>query len=404
MKKNKSISRFLSILVVLASFSILFLFAKGAAAAPEIKYETFYWGSFFELTGTGAAWGEASLNAVRMAVDEINDAGGFKVGNTHYKIKLLEGDTEGKSEKAVAVVTKQLNEHHPVVFSGPGISVTSAPIMEMIKSRKDFLNLSHATLLATRCKESPLFFCTSKQAWNGPDIVDYVIDKLGIKSVAIMAGSDEFGHLTAEQEYAVHFKRRGIKITDMVFFPPDTHDFYAFLSKIKPHKPDIILVCYYDAHTQGIIRQAMELGITKNFMNRAGSIQSAEPFKDQIDNFVWTAGFDMDYSKDPRILAYKERFKKRYGRYPANKYNDGAVLINYDFVPMAVKAMQKAGTVTDVNAIAKALRKTVYVGVEGKIYFKESGNAVVPRYGGHMKKGGEKIYFPIIPKPELCGD
>jgi ABC-type branched-subunit amino acid transport system substrate-binding protein len=188
----------------------------------------------------------------------------------------------------------------------------------------------------------------------------------------------------------------------MIYFPPETHDFYAFLSKIKPHKPDAILVCYYDPHTQGIIRQAMELGITKTFMNRAGSVRGAEPFKDQIDNFVWTAGFDMDYSKDPRLLAYKERFKKRYGRYPMNKFNDGAIMINYDFVPMAVKAIQKAGTVTDVNAIANALRKTVYEGVAGKMYFRETGNAMRSAYGGHMKRGGAKDFFVITPRPELC--
>jgi branched-chain amino acid transport system substrate-binding protein len=392
-------------LVFLVSFSLSPLFMKEATAAPaETKYETFYWGSYFELTGPGAAWGISSLMALRMAIEEINAAGGFKVGNTHYKIKLLEGDTEGKTEKAVAVVTKQLNENHPLIFSGPGISITAAPILEMVKSRKDFINLSHATIIANRCGESPLLFNVGPRSqWLAPDTVDYIIDKLKIKSVAIMAGSDEFGHLAAEQEYAPQFRRRGVKVTDIVYFPPDTHDFYAFLSKIKQNKPDAICICYYDPHTQGIIRQALELGITKTFINRAGSIHGAEPFKNQIDHYVWTAMWDMDNTKDPPLLAYKERYKKRYDRYPMNKYNDAAGIMHYDTTFMVVKAIEKAGTVTDVKKIADTLRKSVYMGkITGKIFFRETGNAIYYCWGGHMKRGGELDYFKIMPKPELA--
>lgn len=373
----------------------------GKAAAQQ-RFENFYWGSFFELTGPGASWGEPSLNAVRLAVEEVNAAGGFKVGGKWYKIVLIEGDSEGKTEKSVAVVTKQLNEHHPLIFSGPGISITAAPIIEMVKARKDFINISHATVVQMKTHESPLLFATvGKSAWTAPDIVDYAADKIGIKSVAMMAGSDEFGHIALEKEYAPQFKRRGITVTDTVYFPPETQDFYPFLSRIKPHKPDAILVGYYDAHVQGIIRQALELGITKKFMNRGGSVHGALPHKDRIDSYIWSAIYDMDNAKDPGILAYKERFKKRYGRYPDNAHNDACGLINYDFVPMTVKAIQAAGTVTDVDAIAKALVKTQYTGAVGKIYFRDSRHAMYRFDGGHMQKGGKIIPFPVFPKPEL---
>lgn len=393
----------LFLLICMISFFSLIL-VKETKAAPS-NDQTFYWGSYFELTGPGAAWGVSSLMALRLAIEEVNAAGGFKVGNVNYKIKLLEGDTEGKTEKAVAVVTKQLTEHHPVIFSGPGISITAAPIIEMVKKRKDFINLSHATIIQNRSKESNLLFSTAgKSQWGSPDIVDYAVDTLKVKSVAIMAGSDEFGHEAIEKEYLPQLKRRGVKVTDVVYFPPETHDFYAFLSKIKQNKPDAIVICYYDPHTQGIIRQAMELGITKTFINRAGSVHGAEPFKDQIDHYIWTAMYDMDYTKDSNILAYKERYKKRYGRPPMNKYNDAAGLLHYDFVPMAIKAMQAAGTVTDVNKISAALQKTTYTGVIGKIRFQETRNAIFRLYGGHMTKGGSREFFPVLMKPEMSPD
>ncbi len=377
---------------------------------PATGQETLYLGSHLELTGPAAVWGTPSLPGLQLAVEEINAAGGFKIKNKTYKIKLLEGDNEGKAEQAVAVVNKQLAEYHPPIIFGGTTSTPSAPVAEMCKSRKDFILIGAATILAKKAMEAhkagiPLVFRTiTPNEYMSPEMVDYIVDKLGFQKVAMLVADDEIGHQIVDIEFSPQFRRRGIKITDVLYFPRDTQDFYAFLSRVKPNKPDVILAAYLDAHVQGIIRQALELKITKTFINRGGSAGGALPFKEQIENYFYQIQVvdDIDITQDPKLLAWKERYKKRFNRLPDNNHNDSSALFYYDFVFMATKAMQMAGTVTDIKEISKALHKIEYTGVGGKLSYDKFGRCVGDTRIGHMVKGGKTTTIVIHPRPDLA--
>lgn len=49
-------------------------------------------------TGANAAAGEYARYGVELAVEEINEAGGFDVGGTKYKFEIVEADNEAKPE------------------------------------------------------------------------------------------------------------------------------------------------------------------------------------------------------------------------------------------------------------------------------------------------------------------
>src|SRR4030042_2698803 len=72
----------------------------GLATAEEEKILN--WGTVQPLSGPGAMWGKAMNQGVELAADEFNAKGGLKVGNTSYKIKILEEDDKHKGTAAVA--------------------------------------------------------------------------------------------------------------------------------------------------------------------------------------------------------------------------------------------------------------------------------------------------------------
>lgn len=61
------------------------------------------------LTGGGAVYGLPQANAVRMAADEINTAGGIKVGSDTYKIDVIAYDDKANPTEATNAVRKLID-------------------------------------------------------------------------------------------------------------------------------------------------------------------------------------------------------------------------------------------------------------------------------------------------------
>ena len=61
------------------------------------------------LTGGGAVYGLPQANAVQMAADEINAAGGIKAGAITYRLKVITSDDKANPTEATNSVKKLLD-------------------------------------------------------------------------------------------------------------------------------------------------------------------------------------------------------------------------------------------------------------------------------------------------------
>src|SRR5437868_15344828 len=75
-------------------------------------------GQIEALTGATATYGWMSAQGTKVAVEEINAKGGFKVGDKTYKIQLLQMDTRGEPREATVQFRKMMEENVQFVF-GP---------------------------------------------------------------------------------------------------------------------------------------------------------------------------------------------------------------------------------------------------------------------------------------------
>src|SRR5207245_10723503 len=79
------------------------------AASPSLAQDVVKIGQIEAQTGANAIYGWMSSQGTALAVDEINKAGGFKVGGKTYKIQLIALDTRGEPKEAT-VQLKRLGE------------------------------------------------------------------------------------------------------------------------------------------------------------------------------------------------------------------------------------------------------------------------------------------------------
>ena len=87
----------------------------GPAAAQDVVKL----GEIEAQTGSLNTYGWMSSQGVRMAVDKINNGGGFEVAGKKYKLQLLNPDTQGNPQQALIELKKMLEQEHVKYVFGP---------------------------------------------------------------------------------------------------------------------------------------------------------------------------------------------------------------------------------------------------------------------------------------------
>ncbi|MDR0468562.1 MAG: ABC transporter substrate-binding protein, partial [Peptococcaceae bacterium] len=148
----------------------------------------------FELSGQLAGYGQTKLNGAKIALEEINAAGGA-LGRP---IKLIEYDNKGDIAEAINISTRLMGEDKVVVMMGP---VTSGRVMASIDVAKQF-----KIPMVTGTGTSPGITVNSDGSINdfvyricfidpyqGTLAANYATETLGLKTAAMLVNqSDDY--------------------------------------------------------------------------------------------------------------------------------------------------------------------------------------------------------------------
>lgn len=354
-------------------------------------------------TGTLASYGWMGSQGAKLAVDEINKAGGFNVGAKTYKLELISPDTRGNPQDAL-IQLKQLLEQDKVKYVfGPFLTNVYNGIEPLANQNNGkFLMMGGATSMHAALGKPGHDYLLRTWNWDsgasgfGQLMVDY-LKKQGAKKVAMLFQNDAFGKVAVDI-YSPLFKAAGIDL-QIELFEPGTKDFSAPLAKLAAGKPDYLFPGYTDAVLYDIVRQATETGLFTRFFLVRGSMGPGLKNKDAIDDYIayLPKYFEEAQKTDPKVQKFIEAYKKAYNRdFP---YDQAPLCSSscYDHVYMLVEAMKRAGTVDDVAKVKKELMSFTYPGL-WNIRYDSTGEAVFGFDVVHMKKGGAITSTHIEPK------
>jgi len=345
-------------------------------------------------TGPNAIYGWMGSQGVPMAVDEINKAGGFKVGDKTYKIELISLDTRGDPKEATIQLKRLLEQDKARFVYGPFLSnvfVTVLPYAKQFNGK--FLLMGGATRMHDFVGTPDHDFVIRTWNWDagsngfGERMVDYLIKTAGPKKIAMLFQNDQGGKVLGEI-YEPLFKAKGIE-TVTEYFEPGTKDFTPVLAKLAAFKADYLFPGYSDAPLYDIVRQATEGNFIRKFFLVRGSLGPGMKNKDGIEDYVvYVPKYFEEAEKFlPKVKQFVEAYKAFYKRdFP---YDQAPLCSSscYDHVYMLVAAMQKAGTVEDVGKIRAALLSFTHNGV-WTINYDQRGEQIFDFDIAHLKKGG----------------
>ena len=259
--------------------------SNGAGGSEVIKI-----GGLAPLTGDVSQYGKAVDNAVKMAVDKINDGGGI-LGK---KIQYISYDEKGTADEAVNAYNRLAQDDKVVAIIG---DVTSKPCYAVAQRAVDD-NMPLLTPSATQENITPLgkniFRTCFIDPYQGTLMATYAAQKLGAKSAAILYDSADSYSTGIGDAFETAAKNLGITITNKEGYQGGSggsKDFKAQLNKIKNSNPDVLMLPVYYSDAALIAQQAKSVGLTAKLLGGDGWDGVIEQLNDSSYDTVANAFF-----------------------------------------------------------------------------------------------------------------
>lgn len=342
--------------------------AQAPAPAPAPVVAVIKVGHVAPLTGGIAHLGKDNEQGARLAVDEINAAGGLKLGDQTYKLELVPEDDKADPKEGT-IAAQKLVDAGVVAVVGHLNSGTSIPASKIYSDA----SVTQISPSATNPKYTEQGFKTTFRVvandnQQGAVLANYAKDALKAKTVAIIDDRTAYGQGLADVFEKVA-KEGGVKVVTREFTNDKATDFNAILTKIKAGKPDVIMYGGMDATAGPMAKQMKQLGI-KSVLLAGDGVCSPE--------FIKLAGDAADVlhcsmaGEAVEKLAKGEEFKQKYKA----KFNQDVQVYSpysYDAVYVIADALTRAGK-PDRAAVTGAMPATNYPGLTGTIAFDEKGD------------------------------
>ncbi len=333
-------------------------------AADPIKI-----GLFVPLTGGVASTGVAIREAVSMAIDEKNAAGGL-LGR---KIELVVADDAAKPEEATNIARRFATRDEVLLAIGSATSPVSLAAAQVFREAQvpQIVVTSTAQIITTQGNEW-VFRSAAPDTKLIQDVVGFIKQKYpDVKKVALLSVNDDFGK-GGINTFQNAVKPLGMEIVADERFASGDLDFTAQLTRIRDAKPDIIFE--WDRYSEGslIARQMVQMGMNK--IPRFGSDSFAAPKYielggDAVNGVMYPSPFSLTVSAGtPEAQSLIKKLKAAYNKEP--DYNHVQA---YDAITIALAAIERAGKV-DRAAVRDAIRKTDFQSPRGHFKFDAKGD------------------------------
>jgi len=288
-----------------------------------------------ELSGTGTTSGTNFDNGVKLAVKEINAAGGI-LGR---KIEYSSNDTQSQPNIAKGLAQKAVDQNAYVVM-GPVFSGSIMVSMAETK-RAEIPNFTGGEAAAITQQGNPYIFRTSfTQTTAMPKVARYLSDNLKAKTLAIIYTNNDFGK-GGRDVIMKAIEPSGIKVVADISTDPGQLDFSGAVLKAKQANADALFVYTNEEEAARALRELKKQGYDKPIIGETTLTgqKVIELAGDAANGARGHVGLTTDAPVD-LIKAFRERFSKKYNYVP-----DHNGLKGYLAVYMVKATTEKMGKV-----------------------------------------------------------
>ena len=368
--------------------------AAVAGAGAEGRAETFEFGVVAPLSGGGADYGMAFQNGIKMAVAEVNKAGGIKVGGKGYTLAPAFCDDEFKPDKAVNCGKELASQRKVRVILTPS-SLAAFPMMGFNQQEGFMLMATSQTPRFTRMGNKLVVrFINNTDRTMGPwvELLNAHFKTTGqpIDKAAMMVVNTELGKTWADNFAASWKKRAGAAVVGSASYNANDTDFYPQLSTLLPNGPDAIILTTVCQPSSIVIKQARELGFKGPFIQSAacsGDELARLLPAEQVNGTIFEVG---NWGGDaPEVAAFKAAYQAEFNAPPQAISGEG-----HDAVLWLARAVELAGSVDSAAKIRAAMPDALAASKNmfNMANLDDKGDIDFPMYVGIVANGNVSVF------------
>ena len=364
------------------SVTLLFIMVLAAvgsgmvAAAEDIRI-----GFTPPVTGASAAEGSFQIKAIKLALKEINAAGGVN----GRKIDLRIVDNQSSNPGALAALQKAVEQEKALALMGFVKSTQILATSDAIKSYgiPTFVGGTNVTL--TQQGNPWLFRVRPDDSIAALAMIKYIKEDLKLTKVGVLNDTDAFGMGGGDlvEKYA---KQAGITVVKREKYTTKDKDYTAQLLSLKSAGAEIMIVYAPNPEDAAVIqRQYRQLGSPFKYLGSPSSQHrdALNLAREAAEGIFAIADFVPGQTEANR--KYAEDYKKEY-----NEEYDGLSAWTYDGLKILVNAIKKTGE--DRAKIREAILATQgYKGVLGSFSFTPNGDGLHEVSVVQIEKGTPKL-------------
>jgi branched-chain amino acid transport system substrate-binding protein len=375
--------RLLLVVVVLVLCSL----TPSSAEIPKAPIKV---GVVLPTSGPIAYDGGLALNGIKMAVEEINAAGGI-AGNT---IELYVEDSAGVPATAVAAMEKLVGMEKVVAVIGDFGSSCTLAMMDVAQRAK--VSLITPVSLAPKITEMGniwMFRGCDNSGMIAKAFTKWAVQEKKIDKWAYIAINTDYGRGSVEA-FNEDLKKLGASVVFTEYFNQGETDYYPIVTKLSASEANGLCLFGETVDLSRVVAQYYEMGLEGKMLimdPTSGTFNEKfiELAKENANGIVGASRF-VPSIPTPAAQKFVADYRKRYNADP-EKYAQAG----YDCTRMVALAIEKANSL-DTEAIRSSLAQLQYEGPQGKAYFDKKNQLIIDEYIIAVREGKlEVVAGPI---------
>lgn len=323
--------------------------AGGAAAQETLKI-----GAIGSLSGGGTAWGLAIQRGAELAVDEVNNAGGLKVGDKTYKIQLVMYDDKYNGAGGKDAAERLVHQDKIKYIIGP---IGSNPVLSTISvtTPEKVLVLANGytpAILRNEAKSPYNFRFTLTNLEFTPKFVEWIKKEMPqVKKIASVFPNDAIGQAVAPGLIAA-YKEAGIEVW-AEYYERGAKEFTPLMTRMIAAGVDAFDLNFNAPGEAGLlVKQARQAGFRKPIIQVGGPsvpeiVEIAGPL---AEGFI---SYEMYNFEDPSAAPFVKAYEAKYGKGIINSQTPAF----FNATRILFEALRRSGTVDDTTKVRDTLEK-----------------------------------------------
>ncbi|MBU0515094.1 MAG: ABC transporter substrate-binding protein [Proteobacteria bacterium] len=350
--------------------------------------------------------GRESINAVKLAVSEINARGGVKVGGVKRRFKVVSIDLRDAAAgvpvaEALLALEKIITQQKPhAIVVGPFRSEALIAGMDIIAKYKVPLlgTIAMSPGSEKRIAKNPAKYkYVFRVSLNAIYLVKYLVGhmmflkkKFGFNRLFLMNQDVAWARATAGITGKI-LKKLGWEIVGHEVYPTGASNFASGLLKARLKKAQVIMPVFDMPQSGVLIKQWKALrvpAVMAGFISPMAGQGAWKRFRGRIAglmNAIFEVG-NIPAKKVPASARFYYRYKKKYGKYLQSGHGPAP---SYAAVYILKAAIEKAGSL-DPDKIVAALKTTDTLTAMGRVKFNKTNQTI---FGADPKKAAVGCVF-----------